>query len=117
MLFHPLVVLKASNLREFMVVQAHTHDGENGRFFLIFQKKAVIYTKLLLFWKKYENIFHFLHHRRVCLNNHNSLKFEAFSYNPADEKASKTFKLFILKQFFVVCLFPTNITQFLAKMT
>ena len=35
-----------------MIVQTHAHDGENGRFFLFFPKKAVIYTKLLFFLEK-----------------------------------------------------------------
>ena len=34
---------------------------------------------------------------------------------PADEKASKTFKLVISKSFFVVCLFPANIRNFWQK--
>ena len=34
---------------------------------------------------------------------------------PADEKTSKTFKLFILLEKFLVCLFPINIRDFKPK--
>ena len=30
---------KSSQLERVMIVQTHTHDGKNGRFFLFFQKK------------------------------------------------------------------------------
>ena len=30
---------KSSKLERVMIVQTHTHDGKNGRFFLFFQKK------------------------------------------------------------------------------
>ena len=43
---------KSYKLERVMIVQTHTHDGNNGRFFLFFQKKTIIYTKLLLFLEK-----------------------------------------------------------------
>ena len=44
----------------------------------------------------------------VCLNKHNSFKFEAFgTIKPADEKVFKTRKLFIFLEILLVCLFPT----------
>ena len=52
MLFHPLVATKAPNMTRVMIVQTHAHDGGNGRGFLFFQQKAVIYTKLLPFLEK-----------------------------------------------------------------
>ena len=69
---------KSFKFERVVIVQAHTHDGKNGRFFLIIPKKAVIYTKLLLFLEKSKksSIFPIM---GVCLNNHNSFKFEGFS--------------------------------------
>ena len=46
---------KNSKFERVMIVQTHVYDEKNGGFFLFFQKKAVIYTKLvklLLFWEK-----------------------------------------------------------------
>ena len=43
---------KSSKFERATIVQTHAHDGENGEFFLFFQKKAVMYTKLLLFLEK-----------------------------------------------------------------
>ena len=76
MIFHPLVVLKALNLKELWLFK-HIHDGKNGRFFWFFPK-VVIYTKLLLLGGKLKksSIFPIM---SVCLNNHNFFKFEAFS--------------------------------------
>ena len=68
---------KGSKFERVVIVQTHTHDGKNGRFFWFFQKKTVIYTKLLFFLEKSKksSIFPIM---IVCLNNHNSFKFGAF---------------------------------------
>ena len=68
---------KSFKLEQIMIVQTHADDAGNWRNFRIFSKKAVIYTKLLLFLKKYEN-FSISRIIGVCLNNHNLLQFEAF---------------------------------------
>jgi hypothetical protein len=47
---------KSYKFERVMIVQTHTHYVENGRFFLFFQKNAVICTKLQgFFWKNEKN--------------------------------------------------------------
>ena len=65
--------------------------------------------------EKSKKIFHFSRHG-VCLNNHNSFKFEAFS-TAADEKASKNIQTFHLKIFFCSLSVSRQYTQSLAKRT
>ena len=62
--FSPVGCTNSFKFERVMIVQAHTHDGKNGRSFRFFTKKqkTVIYTKLLFFFGKIKTIFHFFHH-------------------------------------------------------
>ena len=83
------------------------------RNFRIFSKKPVIYTKLLLFLKKYEN-FSISLIIGVCLNNHNLFQFEAFGTSKVCRSISNT-QTFHFFRIFLVCLFLINIRDFKPK--
>ena len=84
---------KSFKFERVMIVQAHTHERENGRFFYFSKKKAVIYTKLLLFLEKFKKSS--ISPSLVCVWTIITLSNLKLLVLPADEKASKTFKLFI----------------------
>ena len=88
-------------------------------FCLVFGQKTLffaqnrVYTKLLLFLKKYEN-FSISLIIGVYLNNHNLFQFEAFGTSKVCRSISNT-QTFHFLEIVLVCLFPINIRDFKQK--
>ena len=103
-LFHPLVVPKAPNLKNYNYSNTRRWFEKWG-IFLILHQIAVFLKKL-----KKSSTFQI---SAVCLNNYNFFKFGELLVQPVDEKVSKTLKLLIFLEVLVVCLFPINIICFI----